>query len=70
MVRGISVAIIQGMDAEKNNISDTLTTATRNFVIIGASVTSNAGRNISAILRDTAFAASNGSGTLVIKVKG
>ena len=70
IVKGIFVAIIHGMDAEKNSISETLTIAIKNLVIIWDSVTNKAGKNISAILNETAFAASNGSGTLVIKVNG
>lgn len=67
---GILVPIIQGIEAEKNNISDTLTMATRNLVMIGVSVTINAGRNISAMLRAIALADNSGSGTLVIRVNG
>ena len=33
---GISVAIIHGIEAEKNNISEIVNTAIINFVIIGA----------------------------------
>lgn len=67
---GMSVAISDGTDAEKNNTADTLVTATVNFVISEAFTTSIAGRNISAISTAAAFAASIGSGTCMSSVKG
>ena len=41
---GISVDNIQGMEAEKNKIDDTETTAITNFVTIGALTTNNDGK--------------------------
>lgn len=58
----MSVDKITGITAEKNKMADIDTTATINFVTIAACVTTNAGKNISAIDNDTAFAASIGSG--------
>ena len=46
IVIGISVDSIQGIEAEKNNISDTHNTPITNLVINGATVTNNAGKNI------------------------
>ncbi len=70
MVKGMSVAIMQGIEAEKKRISETLTIATKNLVIIGASITKAAGRSISAILVAKARAVNIGSGTAVSSVKG
>src|SRR5690625_3396094 len=67
---GISVDKITGIVAEKNNIADTETVAMTNLVMSGASTTSNAGKNISAISIDAALAASIGSGTCIIHVNG
>ena len=69
-VIGISVDSIQGIDAEKKRIEDIDTTATTNLEIIGADVINKAGKNISAISTDMAFAVSKGSGILSAKVKG
>ena len=60
---GISVDKMHGIDAEKNRIDDTLAIPTTNRVAKAASVTINAGRNISAILMEMAVAASMASGT-------
>ena len=59
---GISVDNIQGIDAEKNKIDDTETTAITNFVTSGALTTKREGKNISAIPTDTALAARSASG--------
>ena len=53
---------MQGIKAEKNRIADTETTPMTNLVIIGASTTNSAGKNISEISMAEAFAASNCSG--------
>ncbi len=67
---GISVDKMHGMTAEKNRIAETDTTAMMNFVTSGASVTSKAGKNISAISMAEAFAANNGSGICNRRVNG
>ena len=67
---GISVDIKLGIEAEKNKTAETLVTAIVNFVIIDAEVTSNVGRNISAISIAAAFAANIGSGIHNILVNG
>ncbi|COL22055.1 Uncharacterised protein [Streptococcus pneumoniae] len=59
---GISVDNIQGMEAEKNKIDDTETTAITNFVTSGALTTNNDGKNISAMPTDAALAAKSASG--------
>ena len=70
IVNGISVDRIQGMDAAKNNISDTLIIPTINLVLIGDWDIIIAGNNISDMLMALAFAAKNGSGILSNKVNG
>ena len=67
---GISVAKIQGITAEKNKMAEIETTAMMNLVTRGASVTSKAGKNISAISIADALAASNGSGICNRRVNG
>lgn len=69
-VIGISVDKRHGIEAEKNNMEETETTPVTNFVVIGASATNNAGKNISAIVKAAALAASIGSGILNNSVKG
>jgi len=51
------------IEAEKNNISETLSTPITNLVINGASVTNNAGKNISVMPTAAALAANIASGT-------
>lgn len=67
---GISVDNIQGMEAEKNSIDDTETTAMTNFVTSGALTTNNDGKNISAIPTDAALAAKSASGNCNSHVNG
>lgn len=67
---GTSVASILGIDAEKNRIDDTDSTATIYFVINDASTTNNDGRNISVIEMALAFATNNGSGICNTYVSG
>ena len=67
---GISVDKIHGIVAEKNKMDDTEITAVTNFVTIGASATSKAGRNISAISTAAALAAKSGSGICSRSVNG
>ena len=62
--------IIQGIEAEKNNISETQATATTSLVPAEALATNGAGKNISAMLVARAFAASTGSGSWISHVKG
>lgn len=70
ILTGISVDKIHGIKAEKKRIADTDNDAITNFVMIGAPVTSNDGKNISAISVAAALAANNGSGTCIIHVNG
>ncbi|CKF91976.1 Uncharacterised protein [Streptococcus pneumoniae] len=67
---GISVDNIQGMEAEKNKIDDTETTAITNFVTSGALTTNNDGKNISAMPTDAALAAKSASGNCNSHVNG
>lgn len=67
---GISVERILGIDAEKKRMDEMATVAMINFVIKGASTTSSAGRNISAIPTAEAFAARKGSGICKFYVNG
>jgi hypothetical protein len=69
MLIGISVERMHGITAEKKRIAEMETTAMINFVMRGASVTNNAGKNISAISMAAAFAASSGSGICSKSVK-
>lgn len=66
----MSVDRIQGMEAEKNNMDDTETTAMTNFVTSGALTTKREGKNISAIPTDAALAASSASGNCKAHVNG
>ena len=68
--RGISVDKTQGIEAEKNKIDETDTTAITNFVMSGALATSKAGKNISAIPTAAAFAAKSASGSCNSHVNG
>ncbi len=70
MDNGISVDKITGITAEKNRIAKIDTTATINLVTIAACVTSSAGKSISAIDSDKAFAVNIGSGICNKHVKG
>lgn len=67
---GISVARIQGIDAEKNKISLIHRTAIMNLTSILAPVEIIAGTYISAIVIVADFAIKNGSEVLKNKVKG
>ena len=67
---GISVAIIQGIEAEKNKTSDTQVIATSILISKLNFVTKTAGRNISAIPNANAFAVKSGSSNPDIKVNG
>ena len=62
--------IIQGIDAEKNKISETQATATTSLVPAEALATNGAGKNISAMLVARAFAARTGSGSCISHVNG
>ena len=67
---GISVAIIQGIEAEKNKTSDTQVIATNILTSKLNFVTKTAGKNISAIPSANAFAVKSGSSNPDIKVNG
>src|SRR5699024_12678433 len=58
---GMSVATTHGTNAEKKMICETDTTAITNLTAVAWPVTSNEGRNISAIPSADAFATNNGS---------
>src|SRR5699024_11527810 len=65
---GISVANIQGINAETDIMAETDNTATINLVIKVASTTNKEGRNIHALSVAAALAANKGSGTCIIHV--
>lgn len=70
IVIGISVAMIQGIDAEKNSNSDIQSTPIINLFIKGDPAFNIAGIYMSAKDTATPFAASMGSGILKIFVNG
>ena len=67
---GMSVAKIQGIDAEKNNMVEIDSVPTTNFVIKGVSITRREGMYISAIPVANALPARDASGSPIRYVNG